>query len=590
MAKDASELAEAFRAGRHHDVLARAWDGPDPSFEVHEAPYVVGSLALLGRLEEALAFAEQLTRDPDTPRPVAVEARFFAVVGLCHTGRYGEAEQWARRNAREARSPDSRTRFFVYQGVALYRYFTGRVDRARLASKRALKEAVLARYQLGRLLALDLRGHVLVQRGEISAGLRVLDQAAQLATGLASEGHATSIECARLAYENRHGRRGEDLESRLSEVAARSTDNVYALRSAWLELAFRGALVGDAPRAREALEQAARQALPESDYRARARFFVTLAFISRLDRSQDEVRAALEGAVGALEAGDDRLLFTELCLWDRVLRGGVVAMGLDDARRLHAETGSFVARVLVAMHGGPPLGLGEVRESPLLGLLASGGPLEERVRDAIARGWLGLVPLLSAREAGRYAIFVGDALVVAERGTVALVDKLPPQARELLEVLAGGERTKEQLLQDVWNIGRYAPHRHDSVMHTAVGRLRRALGSSADWIRTTETGYALVEEVQIVVVGGAGVEPAHEEADADAAPPAAPKVDALPGRILDALAGDGPLRSTDLAERLKVSEATILRRLRELMADQRVRREGAGKSTRYVVDAQGAGG
>lgn len=576
MREDATPLDDAFLRGRHHEVLARTWDGPDAAFTIEEAPSVVGSLALLGRLDEALPFAAGLARDPATPEGPAVAARFWAIVGLCHTGRYAEAAAWTRENARATRSPDARTRFFAFQGLALLRYFTGRVDRARLASKRALEEAVIARYQLGRLLALDLRGHVLVQRGEVSAGLRVLEQAARLAEGLGAKGHATSIECARLAYENRHGRRDDALEAALERVARESGDNVYALRAAWLELAFRRALVGDAGRARAALERAGEVALPESDYRARARLFATLAFVARLDRSAEEVREALAGARRALEAGDDRLLFAELRAWDRVLSGELDPLDRAGAERLLAQTGSLVARALVSLSAGPPLGLDAVRESPLWALLTSAEPLETRVRAAVERGWLGLVPLLCARAPGRHAFFVGEALVADDRGTMTHVEKLPPQARELLMALAGGDRTKQDMLREVWHIGRYAPHRHDSVVHTAVARLRRALGPLADSIETTPEGYGLRAGVEVIVVG-------RPEGTSPPAPGAAPeaKGDDLPERILAALA-ERPLGTTELAERLRVSEATILRRLRELAAADRVRREGAGKNTRYA--------
>lgn len=583
------DLRSRFRSGLHHEVLTRAWDGPDATFAPEEAPCVVGSLALLGRLDEALALADDVCGSAGAADATIVEAQFFAVVGLCHAGRYADAELRARSNLRFARAQDPQTRFFVYQGVALFRYFTGRIGRARLASRRALREAVRARFQFGRLLALDLRGHVLVQRGEVSAGLRVLEQAEKLAASLGFEGHRVSIECARLAYENRHGRRDTEIESALTRVAVASVGNVYALRSAWVELAFRGALAGDAMRGREALDRAAEHTVPESDHRGRARFFVTLAFLSRLDRSRDEARAALDAARRELEAGHDRILLADLLAWDRVL--GTALFPADAARSesLARVTESFVARVLASMDGGPPLGVGDASESPLWTLLASRDPIRARAHGALRRGWLGLVPLLCAPadEPGRDLVFADESLVAVDHGTVVHVHKLPGHARELLAALGRGERTKEDLIREVWRVGRYSPQHHDGVIHTAVARLRRALGPLGDWIRTTSQGYALQPGVRIQSLDAApgdraeGLDAPSHDRVADAQPSLAVSSDDVGERIVAMLAR-GPLASGELAERLRISEATALRRLRELIATGRVVRHGSGKRTRYA--------
>lgn len=565
------QLEPAFFAGRHHQVLAQAWDGPSPHFSAQEAPYVAGSLALLGRLEEAMALATERLGDPALAPTIGVELRFFVIVGLCHSGRYAEALTWARRNATHARAPSARTRFFVLQGIALVRYFQGRIDRARRASRRSLAEAVAARFQWGRLLALDLRGHVLVQRGEVSAGLRVLGQAAHLATSVGSAGHAAAIESARLAYESQHGRRREDLDTALEHAARGNADNVYAQRSAWMELAFRRALVGDSARARAALDRAAEHALPDTDLRAQVRFFVAMALVCRLDRSRAEARAALEEAARALAAGEDRILRAELTVWSTLLIDDEAGVDLASAITLERETGSFAARALVAMRGGRELGPMDARESPLWTWLASRAPRAERVKEALQRGWLGLSVIAGAQDAGRHALFAGDTLVVDDRGTVMQIEKLPSQARELFDALRRGERTKEELVREVWHLSRYAPRRHDPVVHTAIGRLRRALGPLADWISTTADGYALLDGVEVSVLGEEGASVAVDR-------PTAP--DALPEMILGAL-GERALGVAALAESVKVSEATVLRRLRTLVAAGEVTREGAGKSTRY---------
>ncbi len=566
------DLGAAFRAGRHQEVLERAWDGPSATRSIEHAPYIAGSLALLGRLDEALAFITKVGLDPATPAPIAIETRFFAVVGLCHTGRYAEAATWVARNT-SCDEVGPRSRFFVHQGSALLHYFTGRLSGARRESKQALEQAVIAELAYGRLLALDLRGHVLVQGGEIRAGLRVLEQASVLARALGSGGHAVAIECARLAYQNRHGRSG-DLEDELSRVAATSVDNLYAHRAAWLELAFRGALMGEATRAREALERAAEHALPESDYRARARYYITHAFLSRIDRSLDETRAALDNARRALTEGDDRILFAELALWDRFLGGGAVELDAAIARDLASATDSLVGRVLVAMVDGRSLELADREESPLWDLITSPASTATRLETAVARGWLGLVAPLAGHAPGRHLVFSGERMLIDDRGDVHCVDKLPGHARELLVALRGGERTKEELVADVWRVPRYAPQLHDAVVHTAIARLRRALGPAADWIRTTPVGYALAESVRLVSVEAPATQ--AEVAERTIETPAKE----LAERILDAL-DRGTDRVPELADALGVSSATVLRRLRELTAEGRAVREGAGKSTRY---------
>jgi DNA-binding winged helix-turn-helix (wHTH) protein/tetratricopeptide (TPR) repeat protein len=564
------ELEHAFRAGFHQRVLDRLWDGPEATHSIEDAPLIAGSLALLGRLDEALALVKELAADPAVPTAIAVESRFFLVVGFCHAGLYADAATWAGHNAAHARAREPRTRFFVFQGIALLRYFTGRLAKARLSSKRALKEAVVARFQYGRLLALDLWGHILVQRGEVHAGLRTLQQAMRFADAIGSTGHRMSIECARLAYENRHGRKDDELESSLARITASAIDNLYAHRSAWLELAFRGALLGDAERAREALDRAAEHAIAEADFRARTWYFLTQAFVSRLDRSHEDVRLAIEDAARALAKGEDQILYAELLARDAVLG----SRSVDHARITHLArtTGSLVSRALIAISSGVPLDSSDANESPLWALLASRDEPLVRIERAIGRGWLGLLPIISETEPGRHLFFVRDQLIVDNHGMLQRVDQLPGHARELLLLLHTAERTKEELVREVWRVPRYAPNLHDAVVHTAIARLRRALGPNGDWVETTTRGYVLRGDVVLVM---------PNEHVPRSVPPESSAADKLSSRI-ESILTRGPTSASDIAEALRVSQATVLRRLREMQAQNLVTREGAGKRTRYL--------
>lgn len=586
MKGSSSKLVEDFRAGRHHAVLSATIDAAEGSVCPEHTPWVVGSLAMLGRIDEALALAEAASAS-GADDSTAVPARFFAVVGLLHSGRWREARAWASRNASACRALDPTLRFYGFQGIALLRYFAGEIGPARRAARRALQEAVRAGFAYGRLLALDLGGHVLVQKGEISAGLRVLDQAERLATSMGADSHRAAIECAMLAYRNRHGRAGDDLETALSRVAASSVDNVYARRAAWLETAFRTAILGDALRARDALERAREQVLPDRDHRARARLLLVEAILARLDRSMHEVRAALAEAVRALERGDDRILRTEIFAWDRVLGASSVEVTLADARTLARTTGSLLARVLVALLGGPALTLAERAETPLWALLAGADPPTTRAETAVARGWLGLVPLLLTPGPGRWIVLLGNAIVCADRGVVSPPAQLAGHGRPILEALAAGSRTKESLIRDVWRVPKYAAHLHDPVVHTAIARLRRAMGDAAQWIETGSGTYALRGDVGILDVSrtprdeGAPSGSYAPDSQRGAVAGAEPQDD-LRSAVLAAI-GSRPQSVRDLAERLGTSESTVLRRLRELIARGEVAREGSGKNTRYAL-------
>ncbi len=582
-------LARLFMEGQHQAVLEASFDRGDATSE-KDAAWVVGSLSLLGRLDEALSLAESF----DGARSdVVVATRFFVIVGLCHGGRYDEAKRWVRRNLAFVRDPNALTRFYVFQGIALHRYFTGAVGRARLGARRALREAVRAHFAYGRLLALDLSGHVLCQRGEVSAGLRVLTQAERLARSLGASSHAIAIECARLAYQNRHGRGGPDLEEALSRVAVTSTDNLYALRAAWLELAFRGAIQGDALRARDALERAREQALPERDHRARARLLLVEAILARLDGTESAVFDALAEAGRALDRGDDLVLRAELSLWDAVLGAAVFDGAAARAAELRRRSGTVIADFLWAMNGGEAPPHVSLSESPLWALLTLDAPVGERAAESIRRGWLGLLPLLFAPSPGRYLFFVGDALISADRGTVSQQDRLPGHAREILETLRRGPRSKEELVREIWRVGRYAAHLHDAVLHTAVARVRRAMGSAAEWLETTPGGYALREDVSLIVLRSAGIasaidaddDEASNSTDAAAPAPLAPAAAPTPTedleQVLLRMLARRPASIAELEDASGASQATVLRRLRELIAKDLVVREGRGKRTRY---------
>src|SRR5260370_2141530 len=96
--------------------------------------------------------------------------------------------------------------------------------------RRSLLHAVDARFQYGRLLASDLRGHALVQIGQVRAGLMLLERARDLARALELPGNAGAIECSSAIYRARFGvvplpRAIEELEALTRATSAEDSDS-----------------------------------------------------------------------------------------------------------------------------------------------------------------------------------------------------------------------------------------------------------------------------------------------------------------------------------------------------------------------------
>jgi DNA-binding transcriptional ArsR family regulator len=193
--------------------------------------------------------------------------------------------------------------------------------------------------------------------------------------------------------------------------------------------------------------------------------------------------------------------------------------------------------------------------------------------------------ILLGAEPGRRIWLLESSFLADDQGTVVHAAKAPGHALELLRALGEGEQTKAALIQRIWHVANYSPTHHDAVIYTAVARMRRALGPSAEWVRTSPLGYALASGV---VVADIDAEPYDTQTTSLAAASISAEDGSAHGptpmlSIESVLASGAAMSSSELAEATGVSEATVLRRVRQLAADGLVRRSGAGKNTRYVL-------
>jgi len=121
------------------------------------------------------------------------------------------------------------------------------------------------------------------------------------------------------------------------------------------------------------------------------------------------------------------------------------------------------------------------------------------------------------------------------------------------------------------------PSRHTPTLHTAVSRLRLALGEP-EWVLTRDDGYALSEGVEVLDWSRL-----EETPSASAAPPPDARA-----RVLELIRTRGQAGTSEVASALGLSASTGLRLLRGLAQEGLLVRDGSGRSTRYRCSPQRA--
>lgn len=602
-----ASIAEAFFAGLYGEVLARTIDGRSFDYAEDELPFVVGALAFVGRLEEARAVLASQRRwsDPASAEHLRarVASKFFLGVAYSRAGRHKEAEREFRDNLRSVGAlDDPMCRFYVAQGLACLRYFRGRMVVASRHVRRALRHAIDARFQYGRLLASDLRGHALVQIGQVRAGLMLLERAKELARALSLDGNAGAIACSIAIYRARFG--VVPLSGAVEELdalaRATSAEDSYSRCAVETELAQQLALAGRGDEAWGKLEALSTTPAPDGDARARVRFLLACASVARLRYGLESARTYVAEARALRGDDHDHALEIDLlCAELTVDHPGERAALVRRLAELHAATGISRAEVYATAFGETGEAAAAVRVSEfeedragarLAGVWSAGrASLDKLLRD----GHFGLVPL-AAQVSPEAAIVEASSerFAIAERGNVRILDDVPAGAAKLLREIAVGEgdarvwRGKEELVGAVWGLSRYRPDRHDALVHTAASRLRGLLGIAGHWIECRDGAYRLTPHVAFR--GLEAAPPARataERATAERATEGTAEGEAAAQEraLLAHLGRVGPCSTAEIASALKVSDMTAFRRIRGLLDRGLVLRTGKGPSTRYTA-------
>jgi DNA-binding winged helix-turn-helix (wHTH) protein len=590
------EIKSLFLLGNYKEVLAASFNqGSLAHLQPEDFKWVVGALCFTGRKEEAEALFTELSVQADPLSKAA--GQFFLGVAFCRHGHYQKARGFFFQNFKEHRKSPGECGFYAWQGLSFYRYFCTDLKKSEKAALISLTRATLASFAYGRVLALDIIGHSLVQQGHVSAGLDRLDEARKTSEGFGNSALANSIKISSLVYRAQYGWEPRTIIRDLQKAhATLDTQNSYGQANLLLELANQYILRGKIERASSVLNQAS--TLIYGSQHRRYEHLLALRFAEVAYRKGEFAQAlnAVRMQRSALDEKYDRvnlLMATglEIKLLKALRMNAQIEILSTTLSRLTRQTARSISKNMVARQNerSQPSSEDDRIEKLFFSLndktaihtvlrTTYGGLVYEAMNFPLGSSWI----LASKKE-----------LLVLDKGEVTRHPyrnrRIPEQLLRLLKALADGFRPKQDLIQKIWGYS-YHPLHHDPMLYQAISHLREALGSHSQLIEVSEEGYRLRKGMGFAFLFESEESRSSEEkfvnklsSDLARAQPLSLNLNERQVRILAALQRRQFMGVRECSKRFKTSTMTLKRDFAALMRGGWVLRIGRARATRYTL-------
>lgn len=594
-----TEHAKQFYAGRYAEIIAATYDhdAPTPAIELG---FVVGALTFVDRVDDArAAFEVWRAHAGVTPEPRTLAAcRFFLGLAAARAGYFERSYALLVTEAFRARhDPDPWVRALVFQGLACQCYFTGRYPGAARHALRALQAAHEAKFLYAAMLGTDMRGHSLVQMGQLQRGIAMLEQANKQAQRLGLTNNAFAVDTSIATYVTRFVPHVEALE-RVEALLRRRAHDSYSQRSLLTEAAVVRALRGLRSEAEEALAAADRDALRGDTRRGKIVSILARLWVTRFEHGPLACKALVDQASELVEPRDVAFR-AELLGFDILVARATSDLAreqhaLAQLRELWRTTHHFYAKAALGQFdpASRTTAFDEDAVTPILRAVA------QRDHGALSRivslGWAGVIPELLGLSPGRRIILIPseDLLLLEDHGDVVVRHRPPRWCPALLRILASGEATKERIVLGLWGLRVYHPELHDPPVRTTIHRLRTFLSPHPNWIEVGDAGYRTTVPVHLVAGGelpATESAPLWEEGEVPTLEPArqtsGPRTETITlgpeELVFQRLTELEQATVPQLARGLELSASTVLRALRTMVEDRRIERIGFARATRY---------
>lgn len=585
-----SNLAEIFYRGDNRGVLDRTLDSKKGGFRKEDLRYVIGALSFMGRYEEAERLFNDERKSIQSEETLAA-CQFFLGLGFCRHSFYSKAREYFVRNlllTRKVKKPIPR--FYAFQGLSFYWFTFARFKLCLRAAEKAHRYATQGAYGFGKYLASDIRGHALLQTGQIARGLRSLDEATRLARTLKSDSFVKLTENQAFISQNRHGLKGNEVAAFRKRLQSLVDQDTFSRTALLIELGRQLTLRGEFSRAKETLNEAVRLTYANQNRKHELYLSVIYAHLLSLTGEIPLALSFVQSAKRQIVPLIDRALEVKvLGIEARLCR----EMGLPkDPKRIEKiaeltlKTGQAQAVRTLERERKLPSTF-TLKEDPLGDLIGEAELKKaDAVEDVLKSGFWSLLyrclPIVPGESVLYFDLVPGSVTALDAAGICHVGEGLSTHLRKLGIFLSAKERSKDEIIRHVWGYD-YHPLRHDPLIYAAIGKLRRLLGTKSDFIRATDRGYCLREGVRLAV---------HrpQELQAVAEPQfAEPVLRALEHslnlrqlKILKALESGRALDAPGCSRMLAVAQITASRDLNYLVQQRLLVRLGKGRATRYL--------
>lgn len=592
---------ELFYKGEYAQVLQKTYDSSVLS-EPQHLGYVIGSLSFLGRVHEAEAlYLAQRSQASDVNK---VFSRFFLALGWTRRSQYERAKKFLLINKtylRKNKNASAEVSFLVQQGISFFLYFLGQFEKSISWNEKSLASAIAAQNLWMRALAHDLLANNLIQNGRIYEGLRHFGEAAKDSEKINNKAIIQAIEISSLVLSCEYGIQIKTSFARLAELYAKTKQNdAFSRANLGLELARQYTLQGKWKEAGQILNQIGNLIFEMQNRRQEARYNLRWAELYYLKNELNTALHYIRSGRRCLELVDHTYEMQFL--------------GLE--KKIHEENKNLEqAEVLEQKLAQLSLTHNNIKNNNILSrgnsknktknfysddeihqMLTKAQQSQKTARKIILEteyfSWM--YRFFNLKRGQNYILLnlqPKSLTIVDADGFTHKPSELSTLNYKILNTLAKGYTTKEELLNQVWGY-QYDPLRHDSLIYSTLSTLRKILSQDAQIIETSEMGYNLKAKVLnlLEVTDNEAEESLQQPVQASAV--SAPDMhrwlkfdlNSRQMQIMQLLIGTPFVSVKQLVKMFKTSEITANRDLRSLFQKKLVLRIGQGRSTQYMLD------